>query len=1201
MRPVRLELSAFGPYAGRTVVDFDKLGTSGIYLITGDTGAGKTTIFDGITFALYGEASGDTRDSGMFRSKYAAPETPTEVSLTFLYRGKKYRVRRNPEYERPKTRGQGFTTQTAGVELTLPDGKVLTKNREVNEKIQEILGIDRSQFTQIAMIAQGDFLKLLLADTKERQAIFRQIFETKYYQIFQDRLRKETSELDRKCSDKKNSIRQYLSGIKCDEENAILPEVNKAKEGNLPIDEVIVLLERLLREDETEQEALKDRIQGTDDRLGQIHRELEQAKQLDDLNTKLKEQEDELAEKETAVLTLKESWENAEKEQPEIERLTREIAARESQFPRYKRREELRQEQEKGAGILAVEKEKAEAAENAVMTAHKILEDMREERGALENAGELKAQLEGKKASAEKRHTELESRHRQLEEYNTLFGDKSAKGKKLTELEKTLTEAKKRETEADILQKEIAKIEAEIPEYGNFESIRRTLQDAKKGLEETAKRKEQAAEEYSSNDAAVQKCETELTGLADAGENLERLSGELDRQKDKEQKISTLQESLADYKKLCVQYNKAKEQYLAADEKAGASRHEYELLHRAFLDEQAGILAETLRPGVPCPVCGSTEHPMPAVKSVAAPTEAALESAEKTAKMDKEACEAASKIAGELHIKMDTKQDEAKKQIEELFGECLLENVETRSAELKEETGNSIAAINKQIDEQKKRIERRTALAEQLPGLKDKMEKSSSLVRDLETRATKLTTKKEGLEEQLAGLKEKLTYESEKAAENAKSEMSSRKSTIKDTIERAQREYDTCKGEIDRLDGQLEEKRNLLLQSVTEEKMADLPQIILETENQMEAEKQTLSEINEAILSEDARLTRKNELDGQIPESEADLQKKEGELAEQSSKMGELSNIQSTRQAEIDAYSRDLAFKSETEAREQHKEDETKKKGLETLIKETKEAYDAAKTDLDKRRAGISQLKQQISEKTVSDKEKLLAEQQDLEGCKRKDRERAQQVFSRWDSNTGILRDITNGAADLSALEKRFQWVKALSDTANGRLTGKEKIMLETYVQTTYFDRIIARANRRFLAMSGNQYELKRRKTAESNQSQSGLELDVLDHYNGTERSVKTLSGGESFKASLSLALGLSDEIQSSAGGIRLDTMFVDEGFGSLDEESLRQAIRTLQNLSENNRLVGIISHVSELKEKIDKQIVVTKEKTGGSRVEIIV
>ena len=179
--------------------------------------------------------------------------------------------------------------------------------------------------------------------------------------------------------------------------------------------------------------------------------------------------------------------------------------------------------------------------------------------------------------------------------------------------------------------------------------------------------------------------------------------------------------------------------------------------------------------------------------------------------------------------------------------------------------------------------------------------------------------------------------------------------------------------------------------------------------------------------------------------------------------------------------------------------------------------------------------------------------------------------------------------------------MKALSNTANGNLSGKEKVMLETYIQMTYFDRIINRANTRFMVMSGGQYELKRRKEAENNRSQSGLELDVLDHYNGTLRSVKTLSGGESFKASLSLALGLSDEIQSSAGGIKLDTMFVDEGFGSLDDESLAQAIKALSSLAEGNRLVGIISHVSELKDKIDKQIVVKKEKTGGSNITITV
>lgn len=212
-------------------------------------------------------------------------------------------------------------------------------------------------------------------------------------------------------------------------------------------------------------------------------------------------------------------------------------------------------------------------------------------------------------------------------------------------------------------------------------------------------------------------------------------------------------------------------------------------------------------------------------------------------------------------------------------------------------------------------------------------------------------------------------------------------------------------------------------------------------------------------------------------------------------------------------------------------------------------------------------------------------------------------VHTRTDKNAQALQNIRDKMTNLDSVEKRYIWMKALSDTANGNISGKEKVMLETYIQMTYFDRVIARANTRFMVMSDGQYELKRRKEAENNKSQSGLDLDldVIDHYNGTERSVKTLSGGESFKASLSLALGLSDEIQASAGGVQLDTMFVDEGFGSLDDESLDQAMRALSNLADGNRLVGIISHVGELKNRIDKQIVVTKEKTGGSRANIII
>ena len=216
------------------------------------------------------------------------------------------------------------------------------------------------------------------------------------------------------------------------------------------------------------------------------------------------------------------------------------------------------------------------------------------------------------------------------------------------------------------------------------------------------------------------------------------------------------------------------------------------------------------------------------------------------------------------------------------------------------------------------------------------------------------------------------------------------------------------------------------------------------------------------------------------------------------------------------------------------------------------------------------------------------------------DRER-REIHTRRTANETALANIREKAEELARLDEKWEWMRALSNTVNGNLAGKEKIALETYIQMTCFDRIIRRANTRFMVMSGGQYELLRRKEAADNRGQSGLELDVVDHYNGTQRSVRSLSGGESFKASLSLALGLSDEIQSTAGGIRLDTMFVDEGFGSLDEESLRQAIEALAGLTEGNRLVGIISHVTELKEKIDKQVIVTKSRSGGSGIEIVV
>lgn len=921
MRPIKLTISAFGSYAEKTVLEMDKLGSNGLYLIAGDTGAGKTTIFDAITFALYGKTSGKSREPFMLRSKYADVNTDTEVELVFCYGGKEYKVRRNPEYSRPKSRGEGFTAKKAEAELHYPDGRVVTKSKDVDREIRDIMGIDCDQFLQIAMIAQGDFLQLLLAPTEDRQKIFRQIFFTEPYRELQNKLKIEAQNLKAQCDIVRENLKQYISGIIIDENDVLSIEVNKAKNGELPIDDTVKLLEKLIEQDK-------------------------------DLETSLTEKINE-AEKQLAIVN--------------------------------------------------------------------------------ENLGKIKSHEEAKKR--------LENTKR----------DYSAESDNLVKLKKILDDKTAKQSEIEKAENEKAKIESELPRYDDFDKLEKDIKLLTTEIKNKKEEIDKSISSLNSETQTVNELKRELNSLLNAGEELEKLSGKKKATEDNITKLKDISCSLDRYCNKMKELETLQTSYKEVSQRAEKAKENYDTKHRIFLDEQAGIIAETLEEGKPCPVCGSFSHPSPAKKSEKAPSESELKKAKSNADAAQKDAENKSKECAAANSALKTQKQDIERQIKSADLNISFENAgEFIENELKRLTEKN-AAIEAEIEKETKRKERKIHLEKSLPTKEKDLEELKNSIEEKKTKITELEANVKSKNEQFNSDKNKLMFDSKEKAE-----------------------------------------------------------------------------------------ARYNELDRAAVKMKEDLKKAEDDYNKSDKRKGELG-------------------------------------------------------------AAVIELEKQLSTVCDLDKEKESLRNEALDQTRKEADKQSKHVHSRITSNESALQNILSKSGELDDYEKNYRWILPLSNTANGKVAGKEKIMLETYIQMTYFDRIIARANTRFMVMSGGQYELMRRKEAEDKKAQSGLDLDVIDHYNGTERSVKTLSGGESFKASLSLALGLSDEIQSAAGGIKLDTMFVDEGFGNLDEDSIDQAMNALSGLAEGNRLVGIISHVSELKNRIDKQIVVTKEQSGGSKANIIV
>ena len=918
MRPLKITMSAFGPYAGEVTLDMQKLGKSGIYLITGDTGAGKTTVFDAISYALYGEASGNYRENTTLRSKYASADTPTFVELEFEYNNEIYKINRNPEYPRPNKRGEGFTKQSANAEIVMPDGSVITKIKEVSAKVEEIIGINKNQFSQIAMIAQGDFRKLLNCETNERSKIFRKIFKTEPYHNIEIKLSSLFNELKRNREKEKSGIEQYINQLKCNENDTLSLELERAKSGDVLIEDVIKLAGEIINKDTLEYTKTQKSIESINEEIEKINSNIKLYENQEATKKAYAKASAKLEELKTKRNECEKAYKSAEAQRERLDDLTRKINLINSKMPKY---DELK---------------------------------------SLENS--------------------IKERAQSFEKSNNLL---------------------------KLKQQEITLLEKEIDE------------------------KSKALEEVKGADLLVQKLTAQKEEISKKAEALKELKTEIDRCKTEQKNLKNAQ-SFA---------KSALDEY-------GALENEYNQIYIAFFNEQAGIIADELKDGEPCPVCGSTSHPNLARKSENAPSQADVESAQNLVKKAQEKADKARDTASALKSRFDEIAANVKSAAKKLFGtdDNVFDDYNSNINALKKEYDCTLALLktaNEKLDLYQK-------LDKEIPKIQEKQKSLSDEISTLNTQRASDEAFISENTKRVTSIKSELDFKSADLAKDKLKEYTNLSSDIKNAIEKSKNAFDDIKSKYDTQKGT--------------------------------------------------------------------------------------------------------------------------KASLENALKEFKEIDLAS-----------------LNEKSL----KLNEYKKDVDKT-------AKLLYSRIDSNKSLVDNISKKRDILKEYDDKYVWLKALSETANGDISGKEKITLETFVQMTYFDSIIRKANIRLLTMSDGQYELVRRSDAETLKKNEGLALDVIDHFNGSSRSVSTLSGGESFMASLCLALGLSDEIQSSNGGIKLDTMFVDEGFGSLDGEALDRALSALTSLSQGNRLVGIISHVDALCDRIDNKIVITKDRTIGSNAQII-
>lgn len=906
MKPLSLKLSGFGPFAGEATVDFEKAGENGIFLITGDTGSGKTTIFDGIVFALYGTPGGDDRDVSMIRSSYADPGTPTFAELTFSHEGRTYTVRRNPEYPRPARKGSGMAKEPADATLLMPDGTAIHRIREVDRNILSLLKMDREQFLRISMLVQGSFQKLLFADTSVRQEIFRSLFRTELCQEAQQKLKKDASEAVKQAE----RLDTEVSGIRQKiRENADSPE-----EYTEPSDLLSALSARI----------------------------------------KL----------------------------------------------RSGRMDELKKEQGKCRSRM-------------------------QELLSIQEAGREKKQILGKTASIRAEKAGLEAALASMEKQHAGTGNP--------------------EEEAARKEKAAGAIEASLPLLDEYRDLSLENEDTDRKIPEWESGIRQGRDTRGKLVRLISEAEDRLACLEKDSADIPALEAMKKEKRLRKRQAEALLHTMSRLRESRERAASAEYRLETADSEVQRCTEKYQSVFHGFLAAQSALIARDLKDGEPCPVCGSLSHPAPAGTPLETVTGEDVDRTARDLDRAKKEASAAGICAAEAKKEQEMREDEYKKSFSALFPEKEVSwftgpvsneiqkmELEAQSAEIR-------------ISGEKERLRKKEQLEGLLEDYRQKLSQLDTAVSQRENAVEAASLRKSGNEKRMDKIRQELGYDSREKAISDMESFRREAEAIRESIKKAEREK---------------------------------------------------ASVEEKIRKADAEI--------------AVLQARADAIPEQ------------------DAGDAEAEYNSLREKEQEH---------------EILELY--------------SRLE--------------------------KDRELERQ-----------LREMP-GAEELRSLKERASWMKELAGTACGNLPGKEKVTFETYVQRTYFDRVLSLSDTHMSAITGGRYGLKRASGSSDNRSKSGLDINVADHWNGSERSVRSLSGGEAFLASLSLALGLSGVLRSDAGNISVEAVFIDEGFGSLDSDSLDAVVSALESLAGSGLMVGIVSHVGKLKEHIRNRITVCRPEAGGS------